>query len=218
MQCWRQEISSRCLATLLARWNGRPVNITEIAGFLRVSRPTASARIRELVRDGRVRLLAFFGPGGKPLLFVRHLYGPGSECFRSYCTEAVIERIKALFPSACFFWWKTGTVRRVDLLVVLGQSRIGFCFGDTRSRQKKDWHALRVCVRRGLIQRGFFLYRGCGAFHAAPMVIGVPLNAFLAETGDWILRRRTLWDLNRCAGPSSGSRRALAPPGLSARR
>ena len=125
MRCWCPQTSSRCLGPWLSRWNGKAVNISEIARFLGVSRPTASARLLELERDGIVRLLPFMGAGGKSLLYLRHVYGSGPESYRGYCTDAVTERIQELFPESSFFWWKTGYVRRIDLLAVIGERRIG---------------------------------------------------------------------------------------------
>ncbi len=225
MRCWCPQTSSRCLGPWLSRWNGRAMNISEIARFLGVSRPTASARVRELQRNGIVRLLPFMGAGGKSLLYLRHVYGSGPESYRSYCTEAVIEKIQELFPESSFFWWKTGYVRRIDLLAVIGDRRIGFCFSDTISPLNRDWWPFRACFAQGLIHRAFLLYRGNRAFYLGPMASAVPARAFLSEAEDWILSRCTRREvlavnarINRYADPWSGSLRGPFPAAPAARQ
>jgi len=179
------------MTALLAPANGEPLNVALIARLLGVSHPTAALRIRDLQRLGLVRLLPFFGPGKKPILYLRGRYGAGLADFRAFCIEAIITRLGEIFPESRFSWWKTGRVRQIDLVAEAGEERIGFCFAAAQATRNSAWLPLAMGCKRGLIHRGYLLHSGKRAFIIGRAVHALPLSEFLAEPGEWILRRRT---------------------------
>ena len=172
------------LVALLGPFNGKVVNTAAISRELGVSRRTGRSRLRALERDGRLRLLPFYGGGGRSLLYL-------PQSFTGACVDAVITRMLEILPESRFFWWKTGRTRRIDLLAVTGREQIGFRFCSEPMVRNGDWWPLRIAYRRGLIQRGFLLYTGTQSFVVAAVVQGLPLGAFFKELESWILIRRS---------------------------
>ncbi len=182
---------SRRLALLLSEWDGRVLNTAKIGKSLGVSRPTALAWIRSLERQGYVRLLPFLGRGGKRMLYLRDGFD-----FRASCVEAIAR----LFPKSRLSWWKTGRVRRIDLVVDADGERVGFCIAASPLRYNRYWLPLRRALQRGLIQRGFSLHNGEWGFFVSPAIYSLPLSAFLKDAKYWVLSRFTEWEARRAIG------------------
>jgi hypothetical protein len=119
------------LLALLAEWNGKPLNAAAFGQRLRVSRTTAMAWVKDLARQGLVRLLPSFDVVRRPLLWL-------PESLLRSRVEAVMASILEADSGARLFWWKTGRVREIHLLVQIGQKRIGFCFCASRIPQNKE--------------------------------------------------------------------------------
>jgi len=66
----------------------------------------------------------------------------------------------------------------VDLIATAGEQSIGFCFWESRLLQKRSWLPLQACLRRGLIQRGYVVYRGDLVFSLGRAIKAVPLGVF----------------------------------------
>jgi hypothetical protein len=177
---------------LLARldaWNARTLNASAIGRELGVTRQTVSAHLRSLERDGRVLLLRHY-QGGRRFL----LYLPASPI--GACACAVASRMRQTWPEAGFFWWMTGRVRRIDLLAVAGEARIGFQFCAETLVRNQDWWPLRIAHRRGIITRGFLLYPGDRAFMVARAIQALPYRVFFSGMEAWLSlppTRRRLW-------------------------
>jgi hypothetical protein len=60
-------------------------------------------------------------------------------------------------PAARFFWWKTGGIRRIDLLAIVQELRIGFSFCPSQLTRRKDRQPLAIGSDQGIIRRGFLL-------------------------------------------------------------
>jgi hypothetical protein len=171
--------------------NGYLFNTVLTARSLEVSRPTAVSRVMQLQQMGLVRLLPFFGGHRRPLFFVCDSYGAGPASFRAFCLEAVTRALLTIDPQFQFFWWMTGRTRRMDLLAVCGERRIGFCFSTTPCLPRKDWLPLSIGRERKLIERGFVLYRGNRAFWSGRAIQTLPIEEFLREPREWTFGRRT---------------------------
>ncbi len=118
--------------------------------------------------------------------------------------DEVIAQVRKYLPEARFCWWETGRVRRIDLLAIAGEVRIGFCFCLAPLLRNKDWLPLAIARRRGVIQRGFILYGGARAFIVSQATYALPLAAFLMETGEWLHRQpeaQVLKEIRRRAAP-----------------
>jgi hypothetical protein len=183
VDCWCPDLRPRCLAALLAEWNGSRLNLAAIARRLGVSRPTARARVEELEREGLVRLIPFFG-NGRILLYL-------NESSQGFWIDAIIKGMRQIGPDSRFFWWRTGRVRQIDLLAATGGRRIGFCISESGFLQNRGWWPLQIGDQSGLIHHGYFLYPGDRAFKIRQGVSGLPLGAFVSEMEDWILHRHT---------------------------
>jgi len=171
--------------------NGNPLNTALIARQIGVSRPTALSRVLALQRHGLLRLLPHFGGHSRPLIFLRNSYGVDSSSFRALCVEAVGTTLQLIDAEAQFFWWKTGRVRRIDLLATMQELRIGFCFSAPPLYRRKDWKPLLIGYDRGLIHRGFLLHGGSRAFGLGTALQALPLRKFLEEPREWIFDRLT---------------------------
>jgi hypothetical protein len=160
-------------------------------------------RVKALEREGLIRLVPSFDTSKRPLLYL-------PESFLGSCVEAVTARILEVAPESRFSWWKTGRVRKIDLLADIRPKRIGFCFCESWIPQNRNLLPLRIAQKLGVIHKGYLLHCGNRAFAAGPAVIGLPLTAFLSETRDWILRPTTrretgmvLARINRSASAAS---------------
>jgi hypothetical protein len=220
MRVGRPESSLRSLTTLLAPANGRPLNTAWVARQLGVSRQTAVSRVRALERKGLVHLLPFYRGSRRPLFYLRDRFGTGLDSFRAFCIESIINCLQQIIPGSEYYWWKTGRVRQVDLLALVGEQQIGFCFSASQVCRNKDWRPLQIGYCRGLIHRGYLLSRGKRAFVIGEAVHALPLGAFLEEAEEWILRRRTVREaraardrINRKAVefPARQGQRSLTP-------
>jgi hypothetical protein len=126
------------------------------------------AWLHALERDGLVRLLPFYGGGRRPMLYVSNLF-PG------LWLEIVMAHLSRRCPAYRYFWWKTGRVRRIDLLAVGGEERIGVRVCGGHCPQTRDFIPLdRACEKR-LIDRGCVLYSGRQAFRVSPVLQVLPL-------------------------------------------
>ena len=137
-------------------------------------------------REGLAWLLPFFETARRPLLCLR----PGTTV-RTFWTDVVMMRVQAVLPEARFYWWMTGRVRRIDLLVDTGMERIGFVFPRSDYLPNRVWRPLRLAYQQGVSHRGFVLYPGDRACVIAPVAHFLPPAALLEELADWILCRRT---------------------------
>jgi hypothetical protein len=181
----------RKIAALLAPFNGKPLNTLLIARRLGVSRPTALSRIFELQRYGLLRLLPCSDGHRRPLLFLYDCLGADPASFRGFCLELVSRILSDLDPGAKFFWWKTGRVRRIDLLAIAGGKRIGFCFSTSQLCPRREWYSLSIGCKQGVIQHGFLLHCGHRAFRLGRAILALPLNDFAKEPRAWIMAQQT---------------------------
>jgi predicted transcriptional regulator len=185
MKCDCPKKNVRCLLALLSEWNGKPLNATAIGKRLDVSRTTAMAWVKGLERQGFARLLPSFDSVRRPLLYL-------PDSFLGSCVETVMAKVSERVSESRFFWWKTGRVRQIHLLVEIVERRLGFCFCASGFPQNRDWLPLQIAWRRGLIQNGYLLHGGSGAFAVRPAIFCMPLAAFFSEFEDWMLHRTTL--------------------------
>ncbi len=174
------------LADLLAEWNGKPLNTAAVARRLGVSRPTAVARIGALERAGLVRLVPFFGGTQKPLFYLLDRFLLSSESFRAFCVDSTARVVLKKYPKALFFWWKTGRVRQIDLLVAIGAARIGFCFSNSPFTRNRHWYPLALGFLQGVIHYGYFLELGKRAYSRGQVIKAMPFSLFLADPEGWI--------------------------------
>ena len=119
--------------------------------------------------------LPFFGEVKRPLVYLR-------DCR----IEVIAARIQSFLPEARFFWWKTGRIRQIDLIVVTPAERIGICFSAVPSPPARAWRPLDIAYRRGVINRGFLLHAGDQRFVVARVVRGLAFSTFLHEAAAWI--------------------------------
>jgi hypothetical protein len=185
-----RSVESQKLLALLAPWNGRRLNIAGISRTLGVSRPTARACVRRLEKEGRIRLLPSFGSGHRPLLRLVGRYDDRLESFRSFCTDAVISRLREVDSGCRFYYWKTGRTRQIDLLAVIARKRIGFCFSTARICQNRHWWPLRLAWRRGVIHLGYLLNTGCWPCRIGREMYERPIGAFLSTLESAPLTRK----------------------------
>jgi predicted AAA+ superfamily ATPase len=172
------------LPRVLASWSGKPFNTAALGRQLGVSRPTVVKYIGALERAGLVRLLPFYGGGRRPLLLLSSS-PPGAWA------EQLIARLLQIKPESRFFWWKTGRTRVVDLIADVGTEKIGFRFLLSKLPRRRDWLALDIASWRDVIRRGFLLYTGTRDFVVASVIHVLPVNSFMSELEEWILRRQT---------------------------
>jgi hypothetical protein len=191
---------------VLASWDGKVLNTAAISRELGVCRRSCVAVLRTLERQGRLSLLPFHGSGGKSLLYMR-------ESFRGLCVAAIIKRMREIAPESRFSWWKTGRVRRIDLVAATAREQIGFEFTTAPVVNNRDWWPLRIAYRRGLIDRGFVLYPGDRAFVVGAVALGLPLDAFFDEMDAWILVRRTVKESRDALDRINESRCRACSPG-----
>jgi transposase len=173
-RAWRPCVARSRLRAVLRSFEGNPLNATGIGAELGVSRTTAASWVRAFDAAGLVRLLPFYGGGRRPLLS-RH------------DREPLIRRIRQIVPDCRFFWWKTGRVRTIELIVETGKARIGFCFDDTGYARRRDWLPLVIAARRGVIQYGYVLDPGPRACFACAHVRILPSDLFLRDAAEWLL-------------------------------
>src|SRR5208283_3546377 len=105
------------LPEVLASWSGKTFNTAAFSRQLGVSRPTVVKYVHALERARLVRLLPFYEGRRRPLIFL--VSSP-----RGTRAESIIGRLAQAVPESRFFWWKTGRVRLVDLIIDLGNERI----------------------------------------------------------------------------------------------
>jgi hypothetical protein len=153
-------------------WNGKPLNAAALGRRLGVSPASARTVVRELADEGLIRLIPFFGTGGKTLLYVRTWYDSRAQSFCGFC----IDQIVPLLPGFRLSWWKTGLVRTVDLIAATDRESIGFCSCETLTLQRRRWLPLRACLKQGVIQKGYVIHRGQGVFKLGPGITAMPLR------------------------------------------
>jgi hypothetical protein len=170
------------LPRVLAAWRGRPFNTAAMGRELGVSRPTVVSYLRTLEREGRVTLLPFYGGSRRPLLSTGE-------------AELTMRRIRRLFPEARFSWWKTGRVRRVELIADIGTERIGFCFSPFL--RPRDWLPLIRAERQGVISRGYLLHLWDRALSVSSTVQALLRDVFLRDLESWIVCRKAAKDARR---------------------
>ena len=173
------------LAGLLEPFDGRPLNKVRMAKELGVSRHTIASWLKLLESAGQALLLPHLGGGGKPLLWLR------SASFRGSRIQTVIARVAPILPEARFCWWRTGRVRRIDLVVETPTERVGFAFCALAEPFNREIWPLRIAHRRGVIQRGFLLHDGRRAFLGFAVLNGLPWTRFLEDLRFWIEYRPT---------------------------
>ncbi len=196
----------RYVETLLAPLSGRPLNTARAGRLLGVSRTTAAALIYSLQGRGLARLVPFLDGTRKPLLYLARAPSADAPSFKGFCTEALARA----FPDARLSWWKTGRVRQVDLVVGIGELRIGFCFHPTPAIQNRHWYPLSIAWHRGVIGRCFLLYRGDRASLVKRCVEVLPLGEFLRDPRAWVFEwgtpreaREARQRINELAVPAS---------------
>jgi len=166
--------------------SGVRLNCKDLGRLLGVSRPTALAYLRQLEEVGLVARVPFYGGGKRPLLIAWEDPSP---------LAALLYALKDLFPGCGFYWWKHARTRIVDLVVDLGDERIGFSFTGSERPKRRDWQPLALAISRGVIHRGFLLHAGPRVFKRfdAP-VFGVPVQLFMEQLGEWIVAWRAPTD------------------------
>jgi hypothetical protein len=153
---------------LCAPWNSKPLNTAAIARRAGVSRPTVVTWLNELEREGKVRLLPFYGGGRRQMLYLADLF-PG------FWLEIIMANLTRRCSAYRYFWWKTGRVRRVDLLAVGGEERIGVCVCPRAVTQPRDVIPLDRALEHRIIDRGCLLHYGRSAFNISTRRGGVLL-------------------------------------------
>ena len=179
MQWLFREKPAHFLVGSLWEMSGQALNVSAVARRMKVTRPTARARIRKLEREDLILLLPGLN-GGRPLLYVK-------GTFAGAWVSRVIERIRESRPDASFFWWRTGRVRRISLISQVGGRRIGFQFSEDII-QNRTWWPLVIARHRGIIQRGYLLHAGTRAFSIRRDIYGLPLYLFTDRAEDWMFR------------------------------
>jgi hypothetical protein len=183
-----RRLTIRRAVALLIPLNGGTLNTALAGRLLCVSRTTAAAVVHSLQQRGIVFLLPFLGGKRKPLFYLSSRLGTEPERFRAFCIEAVMRA----FPWSGFFWWMTGRVRYVDLVMQVGARRIGFCFSPGGMVRYSDWLPLDIAIRRRVVHGAFLLYAGDRASLRCRCIQVLPLGAFLKEPEAWLFERQAL--------------------------
>jgi len=192
------------LPAILPALSGARLNGAELGRLLGVSRPTAMAYLCSLEEVGLVTRVAFYAGGGRsggrrPLLVSWHDVSPRAELLRS---------LRALRADCRFYWWARRT-REVDLVVDLGDERVGFCFSSTERPVRRDWEPLALAIDREIIDRGFVLHAGDHAFRRPDRpIFCIPRCTFMRQPEDWVVTWRdpreswqAMYRANRAAAP-----------------
>ena len=180
----------RKLAALLAPMDGRPLNTAAIARMIGMSRPSAVSRVLALQSCGRLCLLPRLGENARPLLYLFDGCNAGPASFRTFGLEAVSRALYGIDPDFQYYWWKTGRIRRIDLLAMGGDKKLGFCFFSSELCPRRQWLPLVIGRERGLIQRGFLLHGGNRAFGLSRSIQALPLREFIREPAEWVCGRQ----------------------------
>jgi len=192
------------LPAILPALSGARLNGAELGRLLGVSRPTAMAYLCSLEEVGLVTRVAFYAGGGRsggrrPLLVSWHDVSPRAELLRS---------LRALRADCRFYWWARRT-REVDLVVDLGDERVGFCFSSTERPVRRDWEPLALAIDREIIDRGFVLHAGDHASRRPDRpIFCIPRCTFMRQPEDWVVTWRdpreswqAMYRANRAAAP-----------------
>ena len=172
------ECAARC--ALFTPWNAQPLNTSALARQAKVSRPTMTACLDVLEREGLIRLIPFYGGHRRPILYL-------PSWFPGLWLEAIIARLVEINPGCQFFWWKTGRVRQIDLLAIVGKEKVGFCVSSHTLQRRKQWLPLRTAFQSYVIDRGFLLYPRGHPFSASHAVRAMPIHVFMQDVEYWIL-------------------------------
>ncbi len=143
----------------------------ENAGIIRVLPSLSCRRPHVLLRD--CRLLQDFG-------------GSRLAILRSCLTERITKSYRAGHSSVRFFQWEAGRVKRIDLVAATSKETVGFQVTECPALRNRNWAPLRLAIKGGIVNRGFLVHCGTGAFVTARVVIVLPVQEFLGHLDRWL--------------------------------
>ncbi len=175
----------------MAACNGQAVNASAIGRRLGMSYHTVLHCMALLEDAGLVRVLPSLA-GRRPHILLRDcplleaLGGASPALLRACLTERITAAWNTRFPSARWFQWEAGTVKRIDLIASTPKETIGFRFVEGLGLRARDVAPLRLGVQRRAIDRGFLLHCGSQAFITARVIIALPVPDFLGSLEQWL--------------------------------
>jgi hypothetical protein len=186
--------------SILAGWQGKPLNYSTVAKELGISHKAAKARILSMVEAGLIWLLyplpAQARSKGSPLRKTPKLYLRGPETglpFQSRMIRSVCALESARSPSSSFWYCGGYGKAQVELIVQTALKRIGFVFLQENRLSRWCWSYCKRVLRQDMIQGGFVLYPGRRIFFAAERLVALPAAEFFEHYRRW---------MNACLGAS----------------
>jgi hypothetical protein len=170
---------------------GQSLNASAIGRRLGLACNTILHRIAMLEEAGVIRILpSLAGRHPHVLLrdcrFLKALGGGRAAILRAYLTERITMSYGAGDSCVRFFQWEAGRVKRIDLVASTSKETVGFQFSDRPAVRNRDWAPLRLAVEKGVVNRGFLVHCGMGAFVTARAVSVVPIQGFLENLDRWL--------------------------------
>lgn len=201
--------SLRQTLRVVRAWEGMPLNYSTIGRQLDISRPSAKARVQQLVEARMAWLLhPLEAPGDNkarksPKLYLNTPAGAllsaeaaraqGKILFRSRMIRTVRTLESARHPSSTFWYCGGYGKTHVELIVQTATKRIGFVFIEDNRLSRRFWSYCRRVLGRGIIQAAFVLYPGHRIFFAADRLVVLPAEEFCEHYRRW---------MNACLGSS----------------
>ena len=194
--------SLRQTLRVVRAWEGIPLNYSTIGRQLDISRPSAKARVQQLVEARMAWLLhPLEAPGDNkarksPKLYLNTSAGPPLPLsaapgqretrFRSRMIRTVRSLESARHPSSTFWYYGGYGKTHVELIVQTVTKRIGFVFIEDNRLSRRFWSYCRRVLRRGIIQGAFVLYPGHRIFFAADRLVVLPAEEFCEHYRRWM--------------------------------
>ena len=201
--------SVRQTLSIIAAWEGQPLNYSKIGKQLGISCPAAKVRIRRLVEArllwllyplevraaGKSRKLPklYLNPSAMSLLPATTAPGQGQSRFRSEMIRTVRELETARHRASRFWYYGAYGKTHVELIAQTALKRIGFVFLEENRFNRWCWSYCKRIYRRGIIQGAFVLYPGRRIFFAADRLVVLPTEEFFRHYRRW---------MNACLGAS----------------
>ena len=175
----------------VAASSGQSLNASATGRRLGLSCHAVSHRIAALEKAGMIRILPSLASRHFHVLLrdcrlLRKLGGIRRALFQTCLTEHITAVYTSWAPSTRYFQWEAGRVKRIDLVVRTGWETVGFCFKECLVPRNRDWAPLRLGLESGVIDRGFIIHRGTGAFVTARVVIALSVRNFLGQLDKWL--------------------------------
>ena len=185
------ELLRMALLREISACNGRALNASAIGRRLGLSCHSILHRIAVLQDAGIIRVLpSLAGRHPHVLLrdcrFLKALGGSRAAILRACLTERITMSYGAGASCVRFFQWEAGRVKRIDLVASTSKETVGFQFSDRPAVRNRDWAPLRLAVEKGVVNWGFLVHCGMGAFVTARAVLVVPVQGFLDNLDRWL--------------------------------